>query len=102
MPIKSSFYLGLCFRPEVSIEQAQVVKDFVSGVVQNLDVQVKKEKDEEEECILVCDKETLASEVNSGSDKDLPAKKIYTYSSEYQFFENLIYENLIISLQKIY
>jgi len=42
----------------------------------------------------------LASEGNSDPCLDSPRKKIYTFSSDYKRFENLLYENLINALQK--
>lgn len=75
-----------------------VVKGFVDNVLKDSMVKIKKL--DEDECNLMCEEETLASEGNSNPCLDSPRKKIYTFSSDYKRFENLLYENLITSLQK--
>lgn len=99
MPIKSRNYVGLCFRPEDSIENISCVKDFINGVIQNFSVTVKKEP--EEECDLKCEEEAHASESEIVLSGSAQTKKIFAYSSEYRELENSIYENLIISMQKL-
>ena len=85
------------FKPESNLPNLEVVKGFVENVIRDSIVKIKKE--EEFECNLMCEEETLASEGNSNPGLDSPRKKIYTYSSDYQRFENTVYENLITALQ---
>lgn len=99
MPVKSIKYLGICFRAESNIENLPNVKEFIEGFMMTFGVQVKKGN--AEECNLMCEEETLASEGNSHTSIDSPTKKIYTYSSDYRRMENVVYENLIIALHKL-
>jgi hypothetical protein len=99
MPVKSKNYLGICFRPEQMFGNISLVKEYIENVVQSFGIQIKKESDEE--CCLMCEEETFASEGNSNTGIDSPGKKVYTYSSDFKRLENLVYENLIIALQKM-
>ena len=97
MPAKSNEELGVCIRPEEIIGNFKAAKEFVLNIIQSLDLNVKKENGDE--CNLICEEETIASErVN---ECESPSKKNYTYSSNYKRIENLVYENLIFALQKI-
>ena len=99
MPVKRRLYIGICFRAETSLENLSNVREFLDGVMQTFGVQVKKEN--EDECNLMCEEETLASEVNSHKGLDSPGKRIYTYSSHYKRIENVVYDNLISALHKL-
>jgi len=88
----------IVFRSEASLANLEVVKGFVDSVLRLSTMNIKKE--DEDECNLMCEEETLASEGNSDPCLDSPRKKIYTFSSDYKRFENLLYENLINALQK--
>ena len=77
-----------------------MAKSFVENVMNDSLVKIKKE--DEFECNLMCEEETLASEGNSNPGIDSPGKKIYTVSSDYKRFENTIYKNLIAALQKTF
>jgi hypothetical protein len=78
----------------------EVVKEFVGNVLSTFAVKVKKEQDEE--CNLMCEEETLASEGNSNPCSDSPGKRIFTFSSDYKRVENLVYENLISALHRTF
>jgi len=99
MPVKSKLYSGICFRSEPSLENLEAVKEFIDGVVQTIGFQLVIEKNEDE-CNLMCEEETLASEGNENNGLDSPGKKVYTYSSEYRRIESLVYQNLITALHK--
>lgn len=99
MPVKSKIYKGICFRPENSIGNLEVVKEFVDNVISTFTVKIKKENDDE--CNLMCEEETLACEGNSNSSLESPGKKVYTFSSDYKRIENVVYENLIAALHRI-
>jgi hypothetical protein len=64
-----------------------------------MNIEFKKES--EEECNLMCEEETIASEGNSNTNNESPNKRVYTYSSEYKRVENIVYDTLILSLNKL-
>lgn len=99
MPVKRIEYIGICFKPEINTASQEVIKEFADSVISTLSVKIKKESDNE--CNLMCEEETLASEGNSISNLDSPGKKIYTFSSDYKRIENIVYENLIAALNRI-